>query len=527
MRIRSIGEKFLNALCLFCFFTYIIGGYSLDGTRGLSYVTDLFNVTSLSVLIGFAFGLDLNKIFVFRGFSNLQKYIQKKGNLNFSGRFVLFGCAILIMGFFAIPIIRHHSFASYFWDLTVMEQVIWRKAFGYGLSSTAITNQFNPPLDFLKGQHLNFWLIPISGIYRLFPYTETLLLLQSAALVLTLIPLWKISNEFLPKWMPPIILPILFWLWDTIHRNNIWDIHEACYLPMLSLWAYYFYLKRKWALVFIFTLAIGFFKEDAWVLAGAMAFYFFSNEKKWIPAIISFAIGFSIYASYGMFFNKVNLLPQRYAYLGNNFSDIVPTLVHNPFIFFQHLVTHGPLVFIGQVLTVSGGLWVFGGWAIVAIIPTFMECALSTNPAMLSFNNHYAIAFAGPLFFAAFKGLQRIDSFNWSVQKKKILLISAMAIALSQLVYSEPVQIKNYLHSEGWKNRECYLQLLAKIPTDAIVYSQDPLVSHLSKRPMLFWTDNVKTYLPNSYIAEPSGTPLPPNYSIVSEDCGQMIASNR
>lgn len=523
---KRIGEQVLNFLCLFSFITYVIGGYSLDGNQGFGYITDLFTISSVAVLFGFLFNLDLNQIFVLRGFKNLQGFLQKREKLETSGAFVLTCSFILVFAFYAIPIIRHHAFESYFWDLGVMEQVIWRKAFGYTLSSTAITNQFNPALNYLRN-HLNFWLFPISGMYRLFPYTETLLLLQTTALLLTLIPLWKIANEFLPKWFPPLLLPILFWLWETVHLNNTWDIHENCYLPLVTSWAYYFYLKRKWPQVVLFTLSAALVKEDAWVLAGAMAFYFFSSEKKWASAIISFLVGFSVYVSYGVFFNKVNVLSDRYAYLGKNFGESIPILQHNPFIFFQHLLTHGPLVFLGKVLMVAGGFWILGGWAIVVIIPTFMECALSTNPAMYSFGSHYAIAFAGPLFFAASKGIIKIDSLNWPLHRKKALVIAAVAIAMSQLYYSEPVKIKNYLQSESWKNKECYLNLLSRIPKDAIVYSQDPLLSHLSKRPMLFWNYNVKNYLPNSYLAVPSGSPLPPSYSVLKEDCGEIIASNQ
>ena len=97
---------------------------------------------------------------------------------------------------------------------------------------------------------------------------------------------------------------------------------------------------------------------------------------------------------------------------------------------------------------------------------------------------------------------------------------------MSQLHYSEPIKIKNYLQSENWKNRECYLRLSDLVPKDAILYSADPLVSHLSKRPMLFWDYNVKHYLPNSFIAEPISAPLPPNYSVIKEECGERIASN-
>jgi uncharacterized membrane protein len=294
---------------------------------------------------------------------------------------------------------------------------------------------------------------------------------------------------------------------------------------MMSLWAYYFYIKRRWTYVALFTLAVALFKEDAWILAGAMAFYFFSEQKKWIPAVLSFFIGFVVFASYGIFFNKINSLSDRYGYLGHNFSETLPILAKNPFIFFQHLMTPEPLHFLGSVLILGGGFWLLGGWAIIAVLPTLFECALSTSSAMHNFDSHYAIAFMGPLLFATAKGFQKIDTFKITPFKKKVLLILGVGIALSQLRYSEPVAIKDYLQSKNWKNRECLLKLVEKIPSGAPVYAQDPLVAHLSKRPLLFPFPNMNPeYLPKSWIAAQEGALIPPGFKIVEKDCGQVIA---
>jgi len=508
--------------------TYVVGGYSLDGSYAFGYVSDLFRVTASLVTIAYFAKVDLRQIFVFQGFINIQDRLNKKKSLNLSGWFVLSGLFILAASFVALPIIRHRGFGSYFWDMTVMDQVIWRKAFGYGLTSTAISGNSNPPLNFLLHQHLNFWLFPTAGLYRLFPATETLLILQSLALLLTFIPLWKISKELSPKWAPVCLLPLLYWCMQTIHKNNIWDIHENCYLPMVSLWAYYFFLKKRWIPVALCTLAVALFKEDAWVVAGAMAFYFFSSQKKWFFAILSFLVGFGIYASYGIFFNKINSISQSYSYLGNNFSETLPILAKNPFVFIQHLLTPGPLKFLGGTLLLSGGLWLFGGWTIVAIIPTFFEYALSTKPPMYSFDYHYAIAFLGPLLFAAAKGLNKIDSFKLTLFQKKGILVLAVAIAFSQLTFSEPVAIKNYLVSSNWQERECFQKLIDQIPTDAPVYGMDPLISHLAKRPLVFaYPTFIPGFLPHSWMAVPEGTKLPDDFEIVKISCGLMIASNR
>jgi uncharacterized membrane protein len=512
-----------NILFTFTLFIYLAGG-------GL-YLADLLRLCaatgSLALIFAFSKGFrhfQVSDIWLVKGFSELSSAIQKRqwpstslGICTGLSVIYLFGCFILM------PLMRHWGFASWFWDLAVMEQVIWREASGLGLTSTAILDRPEPILQFLKNGHLNFWLYPTAFLYSFVPRTELLLIMQSLALLLAVVPLWKIGQRLFPKSISPILLPLLYWCWDPIHRINVWDIHEMAYLPVVTLWAYYFFLEKKWLGVTLCLVATGFFKEDAWIVAGAMGFYFFGTYKKWWQASSILILGFLIYVTYGVFFNKVNVLSDRYNYLGAHFSESIPIILHDPLIFLRALMQPMSLKFLGRLILSGGGLWLFSGFAIVPLIPTILECALSTAPSMPNFNNHYVLALGGPLFFATAMGVSRLPYIF--KQKSQLILSSLVLVGVAQLYFAEPKQILEITNSELWRNRACLTELTRAVPKEAPLYSIDPLTTHLSTRPILlrYVKDKVFDY-PHSWLAMPADDLLPIGFSEVTRGCGYKIA---
>lgn len=518
-------QRALNILLLLIFALYLSGGFTFRHKVFFEDLGSLMTPLIVFLCLIFWLRLDNDQFILFRGFSQLEQSIRtKKGPRGLSSYLIILAVVSSLGTFIMLPLVRHWSFASWFWDLGVMEQVIWRKAFGYGLTSTAILNNPLLPLDFLKNQHLNFWLIPTAQLYSLIPRTELLLFLQSLAFILALIPLYKIGRILIPQ-QQPFLLPLFYWCWEAIHRNNIWDIHESAYIPVLSFWAYYYFLKRKWLQTAFFTLAIALFKEDAWVLAGAMGFYFFSIEKRWFAAFSCLFLGAGVFVSYGVFFNKVNTLSDRYAFLGSNFGETLPILKHDPLIFFRQLFHVGPLSFLLRLIMAGGGFWLFGGWAIIPMIPTFLECALSSNPGMYSFSNHYVISLAGPLFISTAYGIKNLKESKRIKKYFKLILLTGTFLIMSQLHFFEAARLQDYFRSTAWKQRRCLEELVNEIPPGEAVYADDPLATHLSQRE-LFMTYRVHepVTLTDAWIATVETTELPSDFRVVDRKCGCMIA---
>ena len=471
--------------------------------------------------VSFLLKWDLKNLWIVQGHTRIQEAISlRERPKGFLGLFTAFAWVYLLLNFLLLPLIRHWSFGTWFWDLAAMEQVLWRSSHGFGITSTAILNDPLTPLDFVFKQHLNLWLYPTSFFYRIFPFTESLLIAQSLALLLALIPLWKIGGEIFGTKIPVILLPLFYWCWQAVHKVNVWDVHENAFIPVFSLWAYYFFLKKRWWLTFAFTLAVAFVKEDAWVLAGAMGFYFLGSKKKWFWAAGCVVLGFAVFASYGVYFNKVITLGERYGYLGNDFSQSLNAIKSNPFIFFQQLCLPEPRYFLWRLFLLGGGTWLLSGLALIPIIPTFLECALSTNHGMQSFNNHYAITLAGPLFFAIACGLKKIEN-------HKKLLVGVTLISIAQLYFSETNTMASILGSDAWKNRKCMASLVEKIPETDAVYAQNPLASHLSKREiLLLYKPGTSLTLDRAWIAAPEDVEIPASFLVIAQDCGCKLARN-
>ena len=87
----------------------------------------------------------------------------------------------------------------------------------------------------------------------------------------------------------------------------------------LTLGVLFFHKKETGFRPPLCTLAVALTKEDAWVIAGAMAFYFFVTYKKPIIGFL-LALGSFVFLVYSSMFLTAIPLDARYAYLGHNFS---------------------------------------------------------------------------------------------------------------------------------------------------------------------------------------------------------------
>jgi|GEM_PF-3952283 len=73
-------------------------------------------------------------------------------------------------------------------------------------------------------------------------------------------------------------------------------------------------------------------KEDAWITAGAISFYYFAEFKKWRIALVTLFFAPLVFLYHAGFLNQFNSMSERYAYLGSNVHDAISTLLHRPWI---------------------------------------------------------------------------------------------------------------------------------------------------------------------------------------------------
>ena len=127
--------------------------------------------------------------------------------------------------------IRHIWFQSNAWDLGIFDQAI------YLISQGA--DPISSFLDFhILGDHAALVLYPIGLIYRAFPSTYFILILQSVAITSSIFPLYKFAHSKSLSVKSKKSAVLFFLLFPIIFNLAIFDFHpEALALPILTLLA--------------------------------------------------------------------------------------------------------------------------------------------------------------------------------------------------------------------------------------------------------------------------------------------------
>lgn len=508
---------------------YVSGGVIIDGRHRLGYIQDFLRILAALLALAWIMQVPFGRLSIVRGFSELPGWLKRVRPRTHAGWALSFAFVWLLACFFAAPLARHWGYQSWFYDLALMEQMIWRGAQGLGFTSTVLGGVNSAPLAFTPNNHLNLSLYPIAWVYRLFPHTETLLLLQSFLLLLPIVPLYRIGERLLrPAGVPAFVLPLIYWCWDSVHRVNLWDFHDTPFMVAAGAWSYLFFLRGNLYAAAFSAAAMALVKEDAWFTAGVMGFYFCWMRKRPGWGLFCALIGAAVFLGHAAFWNQVNSVAERYAYLeGKSVGQAVLHLAQNPWILVTQLLKPESLQFLWGMITVGGGAWLLAGGAVLPVLPTLLMCALSTHAGMLSMESHYMMSVAAPLLFAIAVGLKNLA--NWArAHAMRAAVPVVVVLAVLNLALGEAATIRRaWAQSqtpERRAERECFQRLLAQIPKEAPVFAHDPLGAQLARRPLLYqYHAGQAIGLAGAYAVGPSSDPVPPGTRLLDACSGLSV----
>jgi uncharacterized membrane protein len=472
-------------------FLYVMGGVHIHGKLRLTYMHDIWVGCAIFYGIPRFFNqIRLNDTSFGRAWFEMvenwtQAFTQKRFQLIFSGSWPakIFSGVICYSGFlfFLVPILNYWGFGNFVWDFGLIENVIYNAATS-GQFITHFLIRDDEVIRYFPNNHLNFGVYLFAFIYRFFPHGEILLFLQSLALALALIPLYRLGELILPREIPRWFSILLYLFWDPIYRMNIWDIHEAPFLIPFAFWAFYYIERRSlgWAIFYMILMAM--WREDAWWLVTGMSIYAGIRTQKWLICAPLALVSFLIFPMHAFCFNQVNTLDVRYPYLGKNFQSAISIILKKPWIFVE-IFLENRLFFMRLMLSSGGGIFLLGGAAMIPLVLPLAVVGLSQYEGMLSWNNHYVGSFAAPLFFASLHGWARL--YPW-IQKRyghdraSALLSCSIALCFSQLFFNLPGALKGAFNM--YKERRCLYEVMKEIPPDAPVIASGWIAPKLTHR---------------------------------------------
>jgi uncharacterized membrane protein len=443
-------------------------------------------------------------------FDVVEDYLSRKLpklNISLGSLLLVIAISTYALTFSYITILRHHCFQSSGWDLGIFMQSLYTTGFhGKLLGYTLETPTVNPYGSFL-GAHFSPILFLLVPLYRLAPFAETLLILQSVILAMGAFGLYAICYYVLSSRFASLSLAISYLLYTPLHALNWFDFHVQAFIPLLFFLMYYFYLKKEYKRSFLFLILLLSTVEMMPVLVFPFGLYCLLSDRKdkrvltYSLAIMCTCIAWFLSAS----LVKAYLNPMHsttygaWHIWGSDYIQMLTSVVTKPVEVLTYFLTVFPLEKTLYFLWLTAPLFFL---PLIArkefILLTMPWIALTFISVYTGYFAYQYAAFVAPqIFISTVYGLKRVSEFADDGVMKKALIFKftkwiLMLIIITFILIGPfgvvPQTRQLYIHGlpEDNSHKEVLRQILQLIPSDASVYTSFHIAPHLANRLELY-----------------------------------------
>ena len=325
---------------------------------------------------------------------------------------------------------RHWLLQSNAYDLGLFDQWAWLVSHGL------------PPISSMEDVHLladhGAWMFYWSGLlYWFHPSIHWLLASQALTLSLTAIPLWMLAAQAGLSRRLCWFTCLLWWLQPLVFNVNLFDFHpETWIMPGLALAIWYQRQKRFGGWLALLVLMLG--CRDGLVLVTLGLSLSVLIQRRWRWAIV----GAGLSGAWILLLSKW-LYPwfrngegpkaagRMFSHLGDNFGDILFTLISQPWLAFTHIDLGGGAFYLLVLVLPTLPFWRRRSLLILsAAIPLVLVNLNAEASSYRTLIHHYSLPLAVLSVTAAIDGLalQTRTAFPW----KGVIWAVAFWIALAK-----------------------------------------------------------------------------------------------
>lgn len=416
---------------------------------------------------------------------NFQKILKNK----LFWLFVLIFLFAFLASTFAI--VKHYSFNSTIFDLGIFENTLWNSS-QLRLFKTSI----NPWGSFLA-YHSSFSLILLVPVYRLFPFTETLLIIQAIFLMLPAWPIYLIAKEKLNSGKIAFIIGSVYLLYPAIHHVALNDFHEISFAPFFILFAFYF-LEKKDNLKYFVFLAIAFLVKEEIALLGLVFAAYLFIKKRYKVSLATFLVSFSwfILAVYFIipFFASGEYIhiSNKYGEIGNSLLDVAGAFFTKPGLVIDTILIKAKAVFTWRIFFPVAFLPLAGWQIFLPFLPLFIAYhLLSTGTrGLYSITSHYVPFSLAIIFIAVILGLKNLRDIKKCASFVKYLVIIIIMLSIYSFLRWSPYPFSGYYQPDINFKKVVKSEVINKvrnlIPGDASLSAENNIGPHFIKRETIY-----------------------------------------
>ena len=353
----------------------------------------------------------------------------------------------LYIGFFSfLHIVRHDSLHSNYYDLALMDQTVYNTYRGRILELT------NPEgINNFKRMaiHNDIILALLAPFYFIFSGAQTLVVIQTIVIALGAIPIYLLGKMILKSKPLGLTFAFAYLMYAPLQRAGNFDFHAVLLAVTFLLFMFYFFIRKKYWISFIFFILSIFSKEQISLTAGffaaimTLSAYKKNDRKRLFFSILIFIISVvwflaSIWLIAPYFRGGQHFALSRYSSPGDG-----------SFVYFNLIFNYDNLRYLFLLLFPLGFLSLFSPGYLLIALPEFMVNFLSNHLQMRGIDNHYAAIIIPFVFISAIFGVNEILKRKILDSKKIILIIIIFTLVMSYykglLPYSKDSSLKLFL----------------------------------------------------------------------------------
>lgn len=324
---------------------------------------------------------------------------------------------IFIVIFSYLSIRRYQTLNSYYYDLGIMNQVVYNTAHGRFLE---MTNQDLKTNVSRFAIHFDPILAIFAILYRFYERPEVLLIGQVIVLGLGALAVFLISQKVLKKKLISLIFSLSYLFYFSIQRTALFDFHAVTLATTFFLFALYFNLVKKnvWYYFFIFLSLMT--KEHIGLVVFFLGGYLFFIKKQKKIGLITGILG-AIFFVATVYFIIPYFRGSGHFATGYfiNIKSRLPTIIRNAVSYFKLMVS--PLFYA-----------LFSPLTLLIAIPEWAINIISINSNQRSIYFHYNSIIVAFLFYSLILGYKNFDK----IIKNKFIKNIVLIIFILENIYS-------------------------------------------------------------------------------------------
>lgn len=346
--------------------------------------------------------------------------------------FLLFIIVIFSAYFSYLSIKRVYSFNSYYYDLGIMEQVVYNSSRGRILEMTNQT--FDKNMNRLA-IHFDPILVMFAPFYRIFPHFSILLIFQSLINGLGALAIFLLGKKIIKNEKISFLFSLFYLLNFQNQRAILFDFHSVVLSTSFFLFAAYFYEIKKYFWFFFFIFLSLLTKEHVGLIVFFFGLYLLVFRR-------NLRIGFFTVFLGSLFFIVTNnwLIPyfrqdshfalKYFSDFGFNQKEIFFSLIKRPDLIINKIFSLRNFKY-HQRLLLGNSYSFFSPLVYLIAFPEYLINLLSSNGNMRSYYFHYQSIIIAFSFYSLIKGYRNF----YDLVKNKIIRLFVFFMFLLGNVY--------------------------------------------------------------------------------------------